>query len=418
MLKVENVDTWGFEHAVRGMRNPMNSWDKSDSYENYSVEFEDRLDEDGRPYDVTEIRYPYYRVGAADLELMRKLYNAGTEHRKYLRQIFVSMDITAPLYWWKEMDQYRINVTTNSCSTMHRLLSKPFEMEDFSFDKLPGYKINVKQFVPEISEEMVANEVWISYDGDYDVSCYGRVRHNFKNHYRLLGGSKHKDGYIFVTLHGKQIPLHRIVAKLFHGQDYKEDLVVNHVDGNKLNNFADNLEWVTQSDNIKHSYDNNLQPKAVSTYKGKFTQEERTHIRMLWEDGMMSKREIAKKYNVSHTCINDIINDKYKYADSVSVYEEIARPWIDTLNELRDAWLTEEDADKKKHIWYAIIQLLPSSYNQKRTITMNYENVVSIIHQRSGHKLDEWSDLIGILLELPYVFNITTDLRNGRLSEK
>lgn len=390
MIKVEKIETWGFEHAIRGMRNPKNSWDRSDSY------FEDTIDVNSKAYSI----------GENDLNLMRQLYKGGSEHRKYLRQIFVSMDITAPLYWWKEMDQYRINVTTDSCSTMHRLLSKPFEMEDFSFDKLPGYKVNVKQFVPEISEEMVAKEVWIRYDADYDVSCYGRVRHNFKNHYRLLGGSKHKDGYIFVTLHGKQIPLHRIVAKLFHGQDYKDGLIVNHIDGNKQNNFANNLEWVTQSDNVKHSYENSLQPKAVSTYKGKFIQEERSYIRQLWENGMMSKREIAKKYNVSHTCINDIINDKYKYADSVNVYEEVARPWIDTLNELRDAWFNEENIDKKKHIWYAIIQLLPSSYNQKRTVTMNYENVVSIIRQRSGHKLDEWREFVEILKDLPYVREI------------
>ena len=392
MITVNNISVWGFEHAVRGMRNPMNSWDKSDST---------------WIYDIPNAKF---HLGRNDLDLMRRLYQAGTEHRKYLRQIFVSMDITAPLYWWKEMDQYRINVTTNSCSTMHRLLSKPFEMEDFSFDKLPGYKVNVKQFVPEISEEMVAKEFWIRYDNEYDVSCYGRVRHNIKNHYRLLGGSKHKDGYIFVTLHGKQIPLHRIVAKLFHGQDYQEGLVVNHIDGNKQNNFADNLEWVTQSDNIKHSYENSLQPKAVSTYKGKFTQEERDYIRLLWEDGMMSKREIAKKYNVSHTCINDIINDKYKYADSVNVYEEIARPWIDTLNELRDAWFVEEDAEKKKHIWYAIIQLLPSSYNQKRTVTMNYENVMSMINQRTGHKLTEWNNFVEILLDLPHI----REIRDGQ----
>lgn len=383
MIKVENIEVYNIARAIYSARNPKNSWAKSDSDLKNDI------------------------IGENDLDLMRRLYKAGSEHRKYARQIFVSMDITAPLYWWKEMDQYRINVTTNSCSTMHRLLSKPFEMEDFSFDKLSGYKADIKQFVPEISEEMVANEVWIKYDNEYDVSCYGRVKHNFKNHYRLLGGSKHKDGYIFVTLHGKQIPLHRIVAKLFHEQDYKEGLVVNHIDGNKQNNFADNLEWVTQSDNIKHSYESNLQPKAVSTYKGKFTQEEREHIRMLWEDGMMSKREIAKKYNVSHTCINDIINDKYKYADSVNVYEEIARPWVDTLNELRDAWFNEEDAEKKKHIWYAIIQLLPTSYNQRRTITMNYENVFNVIHQRAHHKLDEWKEFVNILTnELPYVREI------------
>jgi uncharacterized protein (UPF0248 family) len=400
MIKVEEIDVWGFKHAIRGMRNPMNSWDKSDSGWEWV--------EDPSPINPNDPGMQFV-VGQNDLGLMRKLYKAGSEHRKYLRQIFVSMDITAPLYWWKEMDQYRINITTNSCSTMHRLLSKPFEMEDFSFDKLPGYKVNVKQFVPELDEEMLASEVWVFYDNDYDVSCYGRVKHKFKNHYRLLGGSKHKDGYIYVTLHGKQIPLHRIVAKLFHSQDYKDGLVVNHIDGNKQNNFADNLEWVTQSDNIKHSYENSLQPKTVSTYKGKFTQEERAYIRQLWEDGVLSKREIAKKYNVSHTCINDIINDKYKYADSVNVYEEIARPWIDTLNELRDAWFNEEDTDKKKHIWYAIIQLLPSSYNQKRTITMNYENVMNIIHQRTGHKLDEWREFVNVLKDLPYVKEIMED---------
>ena len=407
MILVDNVEVLNFEGAIRGMRNPLNSWDKSDSF--CCI---DRLDCDGCPCGGVDdtcnspVEENEVTVGKNDLDLMRRLYKAGTEHRKYLRQIFVSMDITAPLYWWKEMDQYRINVTTNSCSTMHRLLSKPFEMEDFSFDKLPGYKVNVKQFVPEISEEMVAKELWVRIDGEYDVSCYGRIRHNFKNHYRLLGGSKHKDGYIFVTLHGKQTPLHRIVARYFHRQDYKEGLVVNHIDGNKQNNFADNLEWVTQADNVKHSVENGLQPKPVSTYKGKFSKEERDYIKQLWEDGLMSKREIARKYNVSHTCVCDIINDKYKYADSINVYEEVARPLVDTLNELRDAWFDEEDADKKKHIWYAIIQSLPSSYNQRRTVTMNYENVMTIIKQRSGHKLDEWNQFVETLKGLPYITEI------------
>lgn len=407
MILVDNVEVFNFKGAIRGMRNPLNSWDKSDSF--CCI---DRLTCEGCPCEGVDdtcnstVGMENVIVGKNDLDLMRRLYKAGTEHRKYLRQIFVSMDITAPLYWWKEADTYRIGVTTNSCSTMHRLLSKPFEMEDFSFDKLPGYKINVKQFVPEISEEMVAKEIWVRIDGEYDVSCYGRIRHNFKNHYRLLGGSKHKDGYIFVTLHGTQTPLHRIVARYFHGQDYKEGLVVNHIDGNKQNNFADNLEWVTQADNVKHSVENGLQPKPVSTYKGKFSKEERDYIKQLWEDGLMSKREIARKYNVSHTCVCDIINDKYKYADSVNVYEEVARPLVDTLNELRDAWFDEEDADKKKHIWYAIIQLLPSSYNQRRTVTMNYENVMTIIKQRTGHKLDEWNQFVETLKGLPYITEI------------
>ena len=385
MLRVEKTEVFNLHGAVRGMRNPLNSWDKSDS----------------RWETVSD-----YKIGESDLALMRKLYRAGTEHRKYLRQIFVCMDIIAPLYWWKEADQYRVGITTNSCSTMHKLLSKPFEMDDFSYDNLPGYKNEIRQFVPEVDDDMAAEEQWVAYDQEYEASDCGRIRHKLKNGYRILGGSKHKDGYIFVTLHGKQIPLHRIIAMLFCKDGYEEGLVVNHIDGNKQNNFANNLEWVTQRENILHSHANNLQPVPTKTYMGKFSTEERMKIKKMWEDGLMSRREIAKQYGVSHTCINDIVNDKYKYVESVNVYEEAARPLVDMLNELRDAWIIEEDETKKKRIWYSIIQLLPSSYNQRRTVTMNYENVVTIIRQRTGHKLSEWSQLIAVLKGLPYVKEI------------
>ena len=123
MIKVENIDTWGFEHAIRGMRNPMNSWDKSDSRRHAHP-----------PND--------WIVGPNDLDLMKRLYKAGTEHRKYLRQIFVSMDITAPLYWWKEFDTYKFvvpdpgHVDVNSCSTMHKIAAKEFELDDFSHEHL------------------------------------------------------------------------------------------------------------------------------------------------------------------------------------------------------------------------------------------------------------------------------------------
>ena len=114
MIKVEHIETWGFEHAIRGMRNPMNSWDKSDSFEDENGEF---------------------IVGENDLDLMKRLYNGGTEHRKYMRQIFVSMDITAPLYWWKEFDTYKVGVA-NSCSTMHKIHAKEFTLDDFSHEHL------------------------------------------------------------------------------------------------------------------------------------------------------------------------------------------------------------------------------------------------------------------------------------------
>ena len=233
MIKVENIDVWGFEHAIRGMRNPMNSWDKSDSYictKELGC---------GIPGTVTAcqfIQYCYqscnsgdFVIGPNDLDLMRRLYDAGTEHRKYLRQIFVSMDITAPLYWWKEFDTYKVGTVSNSCSTMHKIAAKEFDINDFSHDYLEELK-----------------------DDDY--------------------------------------------------------------------NYA-------------------------------------------WQD------------------------------------------WIDRircLNYFRDKYNTTKD----KRYWRMMIEKLPSSYNQKRTITMNYENVITIIKQRSGHKLDEWNELINIFISLHYIKDI------------
>lgn len=132
MIKFENTEVVGWKHAIRGMRNPMNSWDKSDSYENYSVDYE----KDEITGEVTEIRFPYYRIGANDLDLMKRLRKAGTDHRKYLRMITVYVDITAPLLWWKEWSTYKIGTVANSCSTMHKIASKEFKWEDFSNEHL------------------------------------------------------------------------------------------------------------------------------------------------------------------------------------------------------------------------------------------------------------------------------------------
>lgn len=124
MIKIENTEVVGWEHAIRGMRNPMNSWDKSDS----GVVFEDG------EYEGIEYHNAYYRIGVNDLHLMAKLRNAGTDHRKYMRMITVYLDITAPLYWWKEFDTYKVGTVANSCSTMHKIHSKPIEISDFSID--------------------------------------------------------------------------------------------------------------------------------------------------------------------------------------------------------------------------------------------------------------------------------------------
>ncbi len=117
MLKIERVSVMNLENAMRGARNPMNSWGKSDSY----------YDEDGR-----------FVLGESDLDLAGRLARAGSDHRKFIRQIFVSVDITAPLYWWKEFDTYKVGTVANSTSTMHKIHAKPFERADFSHDRLDG----------------------------------------------------------------------------------------------------------------------------------------------------------------------------------------------------------------------------------------------------------------------------------------
>ena len=187
MIKVENLVEYNVYNAMRGARNPLNSWHKSDSTAD--------------------------KIGENDLDLARRLYKAGPEHRKYMRQIFLSMDITAPLYWWKEFDTYKIGITANSCSTMHKISSRDLIIEDFSIEHLNSMSL---------------------------------------------------------------IELNRTI-----------------------------------------------------------------------------------------TYINNCITD-YR------------------LN-------------KSKDTWWQIIQLLPSSYNQKRTVTMNLENALNIVNQRARHKLDEWQELCNIL---------------------
>lgn len=115
MIKIENTEVLGWEAAIRGMRNPMNSWDKSDS---------------------SVVLHAAVAIGDKDLDLMKRLRNAGTDHRKFMRMITVYVDLTAPLYWWKEFSTYKIGTVANSCSTMHKIHAREFELDDFSCDHL------------------------------------------------------------------------------------------------------------------------------------------------------------------------------------------------------------------------------------------------------------------------------------------
>lgn len=226
MIKVENVEVFNFEGAIRGLRNPMNSWAKSDSFLCKGNDFDDcKSTSKFCPRKDGDFTEDVFCVGDADLTLMKKLYKAGTEHRKYLRQIFVSMDITAPLYWISEFDTYKIGTVRNSCSFMHKGVSKPFDITDFS-----------------IHDSVISQSV--------------------------LG---------------------------------------------------------------------------------------------LWQT------------------------------------------IIESLNLIRDAYLANKDSD----IFQSLRCLLPCGYNQRFTVTMNYENVISIINQRKNHKLDEWREFVEILEHLPYIKEIT-----------
>ena len=232
MIKIENFEVLGWEHAIRGMRNPMNSWEKSDSHSCGTCgDCDNCIDYENCPYG-----YDYLKtiVGPNDLDLMKRLRNAGTDHRKFMRMITVYLDITAPLYWWKEFDTYKVGTVANSCSTMHKIAAKEFTLNDFSHEHL------------------------------------------------------------------------------FH-------------------NINDTEMWL------------------------------------------------------------DV--DFLKVLDNTIFY----------LNKARELYLKTHD----KKYWWQMIQLLPSSYNQKRTVMLNYEVLANIYPMRKNHKLNEWRDFCDWIETLPYSELIT-----------
>lgn len=243
MIKFECTDVWGFNNAIRGMRNPLNSWHKSDSDFCYAMPIDcatvcGNWDEFEGTCKFKYMLEPEYYIGLEDMDLCQRLIKGGPEHRKFLRQIDVAVDITAPLYWWKEFDTYKVGTVANSCSTMHTIHKKEFELSDFSCEHLI----------------------------DLDINPY------FKSH----------DEHPAMVMH----------------------------------NFIDPL--------------------------------------------------------------NNTIRE---------------------LNLARKLYLETED----KRYWWLLIQLLPTSYNQKRTITMNYEVLRSMYFQRRNHKLDEWREgFVEWVKSLPY----------------
>lgn len=253
MIEIDNVDIYGWEAAIRGMRNPLNSWAKSDS----GICFEEvacHTCQNDRNHCTTNIENGNFVVGHDDLNLMKRLAHAGTDHRKFMRMITVYVDITAPLYWWKEFDTYKVGTVANSCSTMHCIHKKEFTPDDFSHENLINY------------EESLG--IW------------------------------------------------------------------------------------------KENHD--LDPRIEDEDPAKYPEEA---IEM-WSFAPM----------------------------------DILILTIKALNHYRDLYLSTKD----KKYWWQMIQLLPNSYNQKRTVMLNYEVLANIYESRKNHKLDEWHVLCDWIETLPY----------------
>ena len=157
MIRIEHLETFGWDAAIRGMRNPMNSWEKSDS--GFGCDYSDQhfcsVCEDGHT-EVCPNCFKQYKLGPNDLDLMRRLRNAGTDHRKFMRMITVYVDITAPLYFFKEFDTYKVGTVANSCSTMHKIHAKEFTLEDFSCEHLIPFWDSTRESPHDVFSRVVS----------------------------------------------------------------------------------------------------------------------------------------------------------------------------------------------------------------------------------------------------------------------
>lgn len=406
MIKIEKTEVLGWEHAIRGMRNSHNSWHMSDS---------EWVDGD-------------YFVGEKDLRLMKRLSNAGTDHSKFMRMIAVYADITAPLYLWGELDTYKVGTVRNSCSFMHKGMENPYCIDDFSVKDERMYEVlsplktkEHRLYYPYETNEfkrytalngrkyrVYRNGKVIREAFDY-VDCYGsgRTRHFEEQEATIY---QNKSGYFLVKLSGRDgghILLHRLVAQCWLDEPSKDDLQVNHIDGNKGNNSVENLEWVTPSENVKKAREAGLYENTKGLHRlyqqwksqcSLITPSNRTRFMNDCINGMRNS-ELSEKYNITPNQVN---TGKYNIFNSTN--EELFQEcylWerlIDTLNSLRELYLESKD----ELIFQQIRCLLPQGYLQKSTLMLNYQVLKNMYHARKNHKLDEWREFCNWIETLPH----------------
>lgn len=391
-MKFENTEVWGFEHALRGCRNPMASWDKGDSG------YIDRRFND------------QFHIGKNDLDLAQRLIKAGSEYRKFLRQIFVSVDVTAPSYFMAELDTYKIGVTRNSTSIQHKGISHRYTIDDFEVDDdiKEVLRIKEKEVLPLIYPyETTEYKIYACENGrQYKVFKNGRVfscsydltdalprtRH-FEE--RELVPSATRSGYYELNIggrNGERWLLHRLVATVWIDNPNCFE-TVDHLNNKKGDNSVENLEWVSREENTRREWKNFNGFDLQKNYKNwkissKVNPAERLKIRELYKTGITQK-EITKLFELKQAQISVICRDEKSTSENKELFEHC---WyweqiIDTLNILRDKYL-----DTKDYKYFRLIrQLMPMGYLYKSTVTMNYENILNMYMQRKNHKLNEWS---------------------------
>ena len=429
MIKIENAEVVGWEAAIRGMRNPMNSWAMSDSAFVHDMT-------NGEAHDICGNTFPYnykddFDIGKDDLRLMNTLALGGSTHAKYRRMITVYADITAPLYLLAELDTYKVGTVRNSCSFMHKGVSKPFSISDFSvkdkrvYDVLLDFeeKVYIQTYPYETTEyktyvapngrkyKVYRNGMIIREAFDY-VDNYGTGR---KRHFDASFATVYQDreGYYVVKLSGrnqKSVCLHRLVAELWC--DKPEGATqVNHIDGNKGNNCAENLEWVTPLENMQKSMEAGLHDNLFSLHK-RYKSWKISSIVLKPKDRMsfgmdvnngLTYSELAEKYGMTPKQANQcrytfLRNENEELFEECYVWESI----IDHLNYLRELYLITKD----EKIFQTIRSILPQGYMQRSTYMFNYEVLHNIYTTRRNHRLDEWRTFCEWIESLPLAEDI------------
>ena len=410
-MEFKNTEVWGFKHALRGMRNPKDSWDKSDSEYWLPNKF---MEENVSGEDI---EWTPYHIGKNDMKLAQTLIKAGNEHCKFMRMIHVSADVDMPRYWWAEADCYKFG-SKNSCSTMHTIMKKEITIDDFVVPQIikdilhksskikkkytfkcvlpPNVKLESKVYsVNGYDYEIFNNGKIYSLPKDVPDSI-GRIRHYDR---KLMTIGQNSGEYFSVRLGGRNggrlFPVHKLLAELFIENDNPlEKYEVNHKDGDKGNCSLDNLEWCTPSENNKHAFDTGL--KEVSLYaryrayilNRKVSPLDIKTIQEMYKNGY-TQTEIAKKYNMNQTQISAIlrgnINELSDDFEEAYIYETV----ITRLNELRQMYLDTKDYG------YVIRmkRLLPEGFLQMRTWDTNYAELRNMYFQRRHHRLkEEWID--------------------------